>query len=197
MRDGKGHIIAERVVIVGGSAGSLSPTLKIVQSLPERFGYALIFVLHRQRNVSSEMSALLSAGRRHKICEPDDKATIEENSIYLAPQNYHLLLERERSFSLDYSEPVLYSRPSINVTLESAALAYGPNASGIILSGANADGSAGLTAIIAAGGTGLIHDPEEAEYPAMPGAAVKQNPKAEIKSLSAIVNYLVQSNDDV
>ncbi len=189
-RDEKKGSAATRVVVIGGSAGSLTPVLKIVRGLPQRFGYALILVLHRQRNIPSEMSALLSAGRIHNICEPDDKSIIQPGCIYLAPQNYHLLLERNGLFSLDYSEPVLYSRPSIDVTLESAARAYGALATGIILSGANSDGAEGLSNVLEVGGTGLVQDPDEAEYPTMPEAAVEKNASSEIATLPEIVRYL-------
>jgi len=167
------------IVVIGGSAGSLPVLMALLDALPDAFPFAVLIVLHRLKNVYSEMSALLSVKSGEMIVrEPDDKAPVLPNNLYLAPQNYHLLIERDRTFSLDYSEPVLYSRPSIDVTFDSVADIYVNKAVGIVLSGANEDGAHGLTRILAKGGTGMIQHPDTAEYQTMPRAARQRNPDA-------------------
>lgn len=125
-----------------------------------------------------------------RLHEPDDKQPVEQGTIYIAPANYHLLVETDRSFGLDYSEPVQYSRPSIDVTFESIAAVYGKDAIAILLSGANNDGMEGISRIIEKGGTGIVQDPLTSEYPVMPSAAIRKNPSALVMQPLDIVNYL-------
>ena len=166
-----------KLVIIGGSAGSMDPVLKLLSSLPAQFGAVVLLVVHRQRNVPSRLDELLTIHTKSRITEPEDKEALVPGHIYLAPQNYHLLLEAEGNFALEYSEPVCFSRPSIDVTLQSAALLNADkNLLAILLSGANADGAEGLAAVLAAGGTALVQSPESAEFPAMPAAALARNP---------------------
>src|SRR4051794_16873922 len=114
------------VVVIGGSAGSLPVLLQIIKAIPDSFVLPLIIVVHRQRNAFSELTKIVAESNKSKtITEPDDKEPIEKSCIYIAPQNYHLLIEKDRTFSLDYSEAVRYSRPSIDVTFETAAGVYG------------------------------------------------------------------------
>lgn len=158
------------IITIGGSAGSLPAVRAIIDALPRPLKVPVVIVLHRIRNVQSEMKRLLSD--KQMIIEPEDKDWIQPGLIYLAPQNYHLLVEADKSFMLDYSEPLHYSRPSINVTFMSVAEVYGPRALGILLSGANADGAEGLCRIIGAGGTGIVQDPKTAEFSIMPQSAI-------------------------
>ncbi|TWV96832.1 chemotaxis protein CheB [Chitinophaga pinensis] len=162
------------VIVIGGSAGSLLVLTEILDALPHQLAPPVVIVLHRLRNVQSEMGRLLSS--RRKIVEPEDKEPVREHCIYLAPQNYHLMVEAERTFMLDYSELVNYSRPSIDVTFSSIAEVYGARTLGILLSGANKDGAEGLCQIMAAGGTGLVQDPRTASFDAMPQAAIDMCP---------------------
>ena len=124
------------------------------------------------------------------VREPDDKEVIQPNSIYLAPQNYHLLVEADRSFSLDYSELVNYSRPSIDVTFESLAGVYGSRVLVVLLSGANDDGARGMEAILSNGGQAIVQDPATADYAAMPQAALERNPTALVLSPDGIIQFL-------
>ncbi|MDR6338584.1 two-component system chemotaxis response regulator CheB [Filimonas zeae] len=164
---------AENLLVVGGSAGSLPIIMSLIENLPDGFNWPVIVVLHRLKNVNSELVKLLAGvknGRR--VCEPEDKTQLRDKYIYLAPQNYHVLLEADKTISLDYSEPVHFSRPSIDVTFEAAAHVYGNKAAGILLSGANNDGAYGLEQIWRAGGSVAVQDPETCEYAAMPLAAI-------------------------
>ena len=179
------------VIVIGGSAGSLQIIISILEALPEKFDFTIIVVIHRLKNVASEMNKIIGGSNRLlRICEPEDKEYIEKGIVYLAPQNYHLQIEEDKTFSLDYSEAINYSRPSIDVTFECAASVYKDKTIGILLSGANDDGAAGLSAIIKNGGSGIVQDPETAEYPAMPTSAIAMNHKVLIRKPEYIVHYV-------
>jgi two-component system, chemotaxis family, protein-glutamate methylesterase/glutaminase len=179
------------VIAIGGSAGSLHTIRAIVEALPEEFSYAVIIVVHRLRNVASDMANLLGDNTRMiKIKEPEDKEAIRAGCVYLAPQNYHLQIEQDKTFSLDYSEPVHHSRPSIDVTFECVAAVYGDKAVGIVCSGANHDGADGLLKIVKKGGVGLVQDPATADYPYMPRAAIQKSKKIKILDVPGIVHYI-------
>lgn len=181
-----------KLVIIGGSAGSMKPLLVLLETLPEKFRAAIVLVVHRQRNVPSKLDELFSQHAQTPIIEPDDKEPVLPGHIYLAPQNYHLLLEKEGTFALEYSEPVCFSRPSIDVTLQSAALTGVAGLLAILLSGANADGTEGIGAVLRAGATALIQLPESAEFPVMPAGALRHNPGVQSLRITDISLYLNQ-----
>jgi len=179
------------IVVIGGSSGSIGIITSIVNALPAGFNIPVIIIIHRKKNVTSELKRTLSSISR-KVTEPEDKERITDGGIYLAPQNYHLLIEHERIFSLDYSEPEHFSRPSIDVTFLSVAEVYKHSALAILLSGANRDGAAGIAGITARGGRAIVQDPATAEYPLMPEAAIKNNINVEIHSPQNIVDVLLR-----
>ena len=185
-----------KIAIIGGSAGSLPVVVDLLKQLPANFKIPIIIVLHRQRNVKSELVEILAAIPNSKIIEPDDKDKIESGCIYLAPQNYHLLLEIDGTVSLDYSELVRYSRPSIDVTLESASMVYGSGVTAIILSGANNDGTSGVNAILKNRGTAIVQEPSSAQYAAMPYACIKGNVGSMVMTPAEISVYLKKLNSD-
>ncbi len=179
------------LVVIGGSAGSITVITTILAALPVDFRLPIVIVVHRQKNVESELSKLLQPKKNTlNIYEPEDKQSIEFNHIYLAPQNYHLLIEKDRSFGLDYSELVQFSRPSIDVTFESCSNVYGNKLLAIVLSGANDDGSAGSEIIINNGGTVVVQHPSTAEFPKMVESVIKKCSKAIIKPPDEIAEYL-------
>lgn len=161
------------MIIIGGSAGSIPICVSLLKALSHNKDIPVVLVIHRMRNVVSQLDKLLTreAGSA-KITEPEDKQTINQGKIYLAPQNYHLLFEEDNSFSLDYSDPVHYSRPSIDVSFESAGRVYGSNVLAILLSGANADGADGISYLSDIGATCIVQDPNSAQYPTMPASAI-------------------------
>ncbi|TAH09279.1 MAG: chemotaxis protein CheB [Sphingobacteriia bacterium] len=166
-----------RIIMIGGSAGSLPIFMRIVQEMPINSTCAMVLVIHRLKNVQSSMVELLSVlNQKVQLKEPDDKEPIYPGVVYLAPQNYHLLIDPEIRFSLDYSEPVNYSRPSIDLSFESAASVFGKNCMGILLSGANQDGAIGLNKIYQNGGVGIVQDPTASDYSTMPNSALAINP---------------------
>lgn len=180
-----------KIIIIGGSAGCLPVLIDLLKQFPASFQIPVVVVLHRLKNVLSEMDMILSFHTANKkVIEPEDKELIKENSIYLAPQNYHLLIETDYSFSLDYSEPVQFSRPSIDVTFESAAKVFGAGVIGVLLSGANADGTAGIKEILEKKGSAIVQDPATAEYAFMPQNALDHNSNVKVLTPSSLSNYL-------
>lgn len=159
-------------LVIGGSAGSLDVLFKLLPLLRADLPFPAVLVLHRRNSGDSSLSGLLASKTLNPTREVEDKDPVSPGTIYLAPADYHLLIEYDHTFSLDYSEKIHFSRPSIDVTLESAAEIYGPGLVAILLSGANEDGSDGLAAVKSAGGTIIVQDPGTAQMPFMPHYAM-------------------------
>jgi two-component system, chemotaxis family, protein-glutamate methylesterase/glutaminase len=177
--------VAYEIVVVGTSWGGLSALRELIHGLPGNLGLPLVVVQHRHKQSDHLLTTLLQDGTSLCVCEVEDKAPISAGNIYIAPADYHLLVENGH-FSLSTDEPVRYSRPSIDVTFQSAADSYGPRSVGVVLTGANADGSTGLRRIFDRGGLALVQSPDTAEIPAMPAAALKAVPKARVQTIAAI-----------
>ncbi len=169
-----------KMVVIGGSAGSLDVVLKITASLPLHSGGAFVIVLHRKADSESILTALLSLRTTLPVKEVEDKENILPNTVYVAPPDYHLLLEDRETFSLDCSEKLHFSRPSIDITFEAAAEVFGSQCMGILLSGANADGAAGLKTIRGAKGFTVAQEPSSADVSFMPQQAIDLNAAAKI-----------------
>ncbi len=161
-------------LIIGGSAGSLEVLLKILPDLNPALPFPVIIVLHRMAGKDSILTSLLAAKTQLHVKEVDEKEKMKAGTIYIAPPNYHLLFERNRTFSLDASEKVNFSRPSLDVSFESAADVFGKNMAGLLLSGANSDGTAGLKAIARKGGKVTVQEPSTAVVSYMPAHALEQ-----------------------
>jgi len=169
------------MILIGGSAGSIPVCVSLLKALKKDQPIPVILIIHRMRNVVSELDKLLSKETGiKKITEPEDKQSIVAGKVYLAPQNYHLLFEEDGCFSLDYSDAVHYSRPSIDVSFESAAMLYEKRVLAILLSGANADGAKGISILAELGATCWVQDPATAQYPAMPSAAIAISEKVNV-----------------
>lgn len=162
------------IVVIGGSAGSLSRVLRLVPNLNKKLNISVVLIFHRKDAEDSTLSQLLEHKSEFTVKEVEDKDPILKHHIYIAPADYHLLLEQELTFSLDVSEKINFSRPSIDVTFESAAAAFGESVTGLLLSGANADGVNGLKIIQERGGKIAAQDPKSAEVPYMPQQAIQQ-----------------------
>ncbi|MCJ8209072.1 chemotaxis protein CheB [Mucilaginibacter sp. RS28] len=180
----------EKLVVIGGSAGSLPVIMFILQHLKPTLRIPVVVVLHRKSDSDSSLSTLMAHRAKLVVKEADDKDPIIPGMIYLAPPDYHLLVERDKHFSLDDSEKINYSRPSIDVTFESAAEAYGKGTVGILLSGANADGVDGLQVIQEHGGIIAVQDPSSAQVPYMPQAAVNQLKVERILGIQDIPGFI-------
>lgn len=178
------------VVLIGGSTGSLEVLLQVLPALKPPLSFALVIILHRKNSTDSTLANLLSLKTTIAFTEVDDKDPVRAGAIYLAPADYHLLIEQDRTFSLDDSEKVNYSRPSIDVTFESAADVYGPSLVGVLLSGANADGTAGLKAIKKVGGTAVVQQPDTALVAFMPQQAILNAPIDHVLNVEQLATYL-------
>ncbi|HEU0051810.1 MAG TPA: chemotaxis protein CheB [Longimicrobium sp.] len=177
-----------RLVAVGVSAGGLHALRTLVDGLPRDYPLPLAVVQHRSRD-SEHLCELLQECSPLRVAEVTDKEPISPGVVYVAPPDYHLLVD-DGWFSLSVDPPVRYSRPSIDVMFESAADAYGPGVIGVVLTGANADGAAGLRAIADAGGHAVVQDPATAEVRAMPAHALKAVPEACVLPLEKIAAHL-------
>ncbi|MGN6181910.1 MAG: chemotaxis protein CheB [Mucilaginibacter sp.] len=160
------------ILLLGGSAGSFNIIFRVVRNLKKDINKAVIVVIHRRKNFFSEIEKLFAENSRMSIKEISDKEKIKLNNIYVAPANYHTLIEKEKCFSLDVSESVWYSKPSIDVTFESAAEVYNKNCTAILFSGANQDGAEGMLHLRKLGALTIVQDPRDAEMPQMPQAAI-------------------------
>lgn len=163
----------DNVIIIGGSAGAFNCIISILQGLDKTIDTPIVIILHRLKNTESTFEPILQTHTHYKVKEIEDKEILKKGTLYTAPANYHVLLEEDYTFSLDVSEPVNYSRPSIDVTFESFALVLKEKCFGILLSGSNSDGAIGLKRIAELKGTTIIQDCNEAEYENMPKAAQK------------------------
>lgn len=182
------------VLAIGGSAGSLSMVLCLLPHLLPALNMALVVVLHRKDSEDNTLVDVLRGRTTFVVKEAEDKELLQPNTIYIAPTDYHLLVEKDHSFSLDNSEKVNYSRPSIDVTFESLADVYGPAVVGLLLSGANADGVEGLKAIKKVGGGVVVQDPAASVVPYMPQQAVNALPVDMLlheQSVERFIQYLV------
>jgi two-component system chemotaxis response regulator CheB len=177
-------------VVLGASAGAVEALSRLLPALPRSAGLPLLLVVHAPADPPSVMVELFQAKCRIPVKEAEDKEPIQAGTVYFAPPNYHLLVEPDRWLSLSSDEPVLFSRPSIDVLFESAADVYGRGLVGIILTGANADGAQGLRAVCAAGGIALVQSPESAQAATMPQAALAACPGATIMSLEQMAEFL-------
>ena len=177
------------VVVVGTSWGGLHALKTLVAALPMAFTIPLVVVQHRHRESDGLMRTLLQEHTTLTVCEVEDKQPILPGYLFIAPADYHLLVE-DGYFSLSVDAPVRYSRPSIDVTMVSAADSFGSRAVGVVLTGANADGAEGLTRITQRGGLGIVQVPETAESPTMPAAALRAVPTARALTLPEIGRFL-------
>lgn len=178
------------LLLIGGSAGSLETVLHFLPMLKKDISYAVLIIMHRKTDAESMLAELLQSRTLITVREVEDKDKIVPAVIYIAPANYHVLVEKEGYFSLDVSEKINYSRPSIDVSFETAADVYGPKAVGLLLSGANADGTAGLKSIKEAGGKTLIQKPSSAEVSFMPQQALKEIEPDAVLEPDEIAQYM-------
>jgi two-component system chemotaxis response regulator CheB len=182
----------QKVVVIGGSAGSLHVILYILAHLRANLDIPIIIVLHRKNDSDSSLSQLMAFRTNLPVKEADDKEAILPGNVYLAPADYHLLIEMDKNFSLDDSEKINFSRPSIDVTFETVAEAYGEGATAILLSGANADGVEGLALIKSLKGTIVVQDPSTAQVPYMPQQAIYAMPIDHILAMEQLPGFINQ-----
>jgi two-component system, chemotaxis family, protein-glutamate methylesterase/glutaminase len=184
-------LTASRAVVIGASAGAVQALLTILPALPDDYPAAVLVAVHVPPDRDNHLVPLLDGRCRLRVKEAEDKEAAVAGTVYFAPPDYHLLVERDGTLALSSDELVNFSRPSIDVLFETAAEAYGEALTGVILTGANADGAAGLKAVAAAGGDAIVEDPLRAYASAMPAAALAAS-AARPLGLDAIADHLAR-----
>jgi two-component system chemotaxis response regulator CheB len=183
-----------RILLLGGSAGSFKLLFRLVKLLPQNLNKTVIIIIHRKKNFFSEIEKLFAENSRMLLREISDKEPIMNNTIYIAPANYHSLVENEGFFSLDVSDAVWYSKPSIDVTFESVAEVYKDRVTAVLFSGANQDGAEGLLKLRRKGALTIAQHPEDAEMTEMPQAAIDIHAAEYILRTTEIFELLEDTN---
>jgi two-component system, chemotaxis family, protein-glutamate methylesterase/glutaminase len=185
-----------KAIIIGTSAGGLHVLTFLLQKLPADYPIPVLVVQHRAKDQRSLLEEVLQSKTNIKIKQADEKEKISGGCVYIAPPDYHLLVESDMTLSLSSDELVRYSRPAIDVLFESAAVVFREALIGIVLTGASNDGTAGIKAVAKNGGLTIAQDPAEAEYPYMPKSAVESRCVKHIWKLSQIQNFLLKLMED-
>jgi len=178
-------------VVIGASAGGVGALLRLLPGLPANYGCAVVAVLHVPEGRQSQLAGVFQQRMAMPVYEAMDKQELSRGTLYFAGSGYHLSVERDHSFSLSCEAPVHFARPAIDYLMESAADAYGAALVGILLTGANQDGAAGMAAIGRAGGLTVVQDPKDAEVPTMPQEAIRLRRPDLVLSLDEIHTLLL------
>lgn len=160
------------LIAVGASWGGLHAVSTLLSALEPEGGAAVVVAQHRSPEAGEGLAGLLQERTQLVVRDADDKDTLEAGCVYLAPADYHLLVEHDGTLALSTEDRVQFARPSVDVLFESAAVAYRERCIGIVLTGLNEDGAAGLARIKELGGVAIVQDPRTAEQSEMPAAAI-------------------------
>ncbi|MBV4491920.1 chemotaxis protein CheB [Pseudomonas oryzicola] len=179
-----------RAVVIGASAGGVTALFKVLGALPAGFALPVVCVLHLPDDRDSQLAEVLQRRLHRPVCEARDKESLRPGQIYVAGPGYHLSVERDFTLSLSQEPPLHYSRPAIDYLFMSAADAYGAGLLGMLLTGANEDGAAGLAYIKNSGGRTIVQDPRDAQVALMPEAALALHQPDHILTLSGIEQLL-------
>jgi len=177
-------------IAIGTSAGGVEALSRLLPALPQGSPVAVFVVLHLPRERPSLLVDIFAPKCGMVVCEASDKEPVEAGTIYFAPPDYHLLVDEGPHLALSSDELVNFSRPAIDVLFESAADEYGERLLGIVLTGGNQDGAAGLQAIRAAGGMTVVQQPQSAQVPYMPEMALQQGEVDYVLTLEQIAALL-------
>jgi two-component system, chemotaxis family, protein-glutamate methylesterase/glutaminase len=189
-----------QAVIVGASAGGIDAMLHIFSALPVGYRLPIIALLHVPDERQSRLAELFEHRLAIPVKEAGDKEEVTPGTLHFASSGYHLSIEHDHTFSFSCEPPVHFSRPSIDILMESAADTYGDQLAGILLTGANFDGAAGLKKIKEYGGLTIVQDPEEAQVAVMPREAIKYQvpdfvlPLAKIRELLLLLDHVYGKN---
>ncbi len=179
-------------VVIGASAGGVDALMVLLAALPASWRLPVIAVLHLPETHESRLAEVFRARLTIDVRDAQDKAPIAPATLYFASPGYHLSIERDRHFSLSCEPPLHWSRPAIDLLMISAADAYGPALAGLLLTGANDDGAAGLARIHYAGGLTAVQDPSEAQVATMPQAALARHRPDHILALREMRELLLK-----
>lgn len=184
-----------KAIVIGASAGGLYALAALLEHLPVNYSIPIIMVQHRIKDQRTLLEEVLQSKAAIKVKQADEKEKIDNSCVYIAPPDYHLLIENDYTFSLSYEEPVSYSRPSIDVLFESAAQVYKAGLIAVILTGANGDGTAGMRIIKANGGLTIAQSPEEALFRMMPERAIEAKVIDHVWTLKQIADFLIKTGE--
>lgn len=178
-------------VVIGGSQGLLTALSALFGRLPVHFPLPLIVTSHIHSSDCGEMAAFYRERIGIPVKEAGDKEPIHPRTVYFAPSNYHLLVASDATFSLSMDAKVNYARPSIDVLFQSAGFAFGDRLIGVLMSGANSDGARGISAIKKYGGLTIVQDPDSAECPIMPRAAMDTGDVDHVLTIAQLTDFLI------
>lgn len=184
--------LADRIdaVAIGASAGGVEALCRLLPALPASARAAVFVVLHLPRDRPSLLASIFQARCALPVLEAQDKEPVAPGTVYVAPPDYHLLVDEGPRIALSTDVPVNFSRPAIDVLFESAADLYRERLLAVVLTGANHDGAAGLAAVQQRGGVAVVQDPESAQVALMPAAALQRNPTSRVMSIGEICDLL-------
>ena len=186
------------VICIGASAGGVPAIQKLLAGFKEPVPVPIVIVQHIAHSTGIDLGMVFGQHYKGKLVEAIDKQTLEPGTVYFAPSSYHLLFEKDASLSLSQDEPVNFARPSIDVSMESAALSLGTKVMGVLLTGANSDGALGMKAIQDVGGYTIVQDPKTAEVSTMPQSAlelIKPNRVTQLEQMADYITQLLGSDD--
>jgi len=182
---------AQKLLLIGGSAGSLEVILAMLPNLRVHPSMAIIIILHRKGgDESTVLLSLIKERTSLPVHEAEEKELITGGHIYIAPGDYHLLIEKDKTLSLDFSEKIHFSRPSIDVSFQTGAEAYGADVIGVLLSGASKDGTEGLKAINKAGGISVVQAPGSSAVDFMPAHALQHASPKQVLNVAEMISYI-------
>jgi len=178
-------------IVIGGSAGSFPIICAILEALPHDFNIPILLSLHRLKNIRHGFKEALSIKSKNKVLEPSDKHKIKQNEILLAPSNYHMYIELNKSISLSTEEVINNSRPSIDLTFDSASYVYKSKLLAILLSGANKDGALGMYNAHKRGSYTIVQDPLDCTIDTMTKSALSLTEVNEILNVNEIKQLIL------
>jgi two-component system chemotaxis response regulator CheB len=179
-----------KAIAIGASAGGITACRKLLTLIDKELNIPVFIVQHIKKDNTSDVGKLMSELTGLEVIEPESNTPVLPYKVYLAPADYHMVIEQDKTISLLSSEPVNYSRPSIDVLFESAAEAYGEELIGIILSGSSCDGTKGILRIEELGGCTVVQNPDDTEFNTMPFSAMARADTDFIGSIEEIAQFL-------
>jgi len=180
-------------IVIGGSAGALDALSIVLPALPAGFAIPIAIVVHLPANRPSLLAEVLGSRCALRVREVEDKEPVAAATVYVAPPDYHLLIERQRTFALSIDAPIHYSRPAIDVLFESAAAVYRERLLAVLLAGANEDGARGVHRVKAMGGTVVVQEPRSTHAREMPSAALRSASVDRVLTPTGIAEFLVEA----
>ncbi|MFA5417732.1 MAG: chemotaxis protein CheB [Bacteroidales bacterium] len=185
-----------KAIVIGASTGGFYALRRLITALPDGFDLPILVVQHISPNSDNFMARYLDGISNLLVKEADEKEAIVPGTVYIAPPNYHMLVEEDFTIGLSTEEKIRYARPSIDVLFETAVFAYGTHLIGIVLTGANNDGAYGLSVIKKAGGLTIAQLPSEAEADMMPQSAIDMAKPHHILPIEGIARLLTELNSN-